>query len=1127
MAQNVGELQILMYAEMAQLRKDMLEAKTTVSSATKHITESVEMAKHALEMLGIGIGLVEFKEMISGAIEVNEHLADLSKTTGIAVETLAGLRIAAKQSGGDLDSISASLNKLSVNMGKDPEKFKALGLSAKSPLENFQKLSDLFIALPDQQQKAALMAEVLGKSWAGAAPMLAEGGEKIAEMVKRGTELSGVTPELTAQAKELKDKWVELTQTGAMLNMVVGPAFPLFITLADAMLKTKEKSKDLNLGFSPLRETLKAVSVLAIETYTPIKVLGMELGALAASAVALAHGNLSGSDAIFKQVAADSKVFVDEQQKLIDKIMASGTAAANAAPEIKKLSAEEIAAAQAKAAAFLAGKDASDAAAKAGDNLVKSAHEMLAMAEAQLASTEKLTAGESALIKTHEALKNGTATMSAEKRKDYEATMQQVIADEKAKQTRDENNKLIAEAIKQRYEALAAMAKDTESIIAETQKIRDHNVELLNNKQTLEDVKIARDEDTISTLQARLAKIDDANACNAESEEIRAQIDALRDHQKALGEQITAQNLKKQAEEWKKFTDQVEQSLTDALMAGFNSGKSFGQSFIDSLKHSLETAALKIVVQAIVSPVMGAMGQASGLAGAVGSGGNMLSGMSSLGSAFGSSAGQGLIGLSNATGIESIGDFGASMIAGEGVGGAIATAAPWVAGAAVIADALGLFGKRGGPQSGQYGSIGSGGYSSSFTMSGGDSLGNQALASSAYGQAAALYAMAGKDASGLSINQGYKLDPKGTAAGLAYRDIVVNGKAITGGNFDGNNGAQWTGSHDDAAGAANYLGKLGNSEILALVKAIGDPALEATVGKLAANFADLNKAIGQYATAQAQQKALSFALMSQDEQKAAALRDAHAALESTFGSLGIGIPATAEAFRKIVDSLDLTTQAGQSELQALDGVGKAFLLVAASASTAAEQLIDLAGKRSREIQIMQLQGDAAGALAAQRSDELAKLDPVNAKLQQQIYDLTDQQTAAAAAAEAMRNAAAAQKSYTSAVKETASVVNLFGAEHFKTQNEYMLYLSQAQRSGIDTSRIAGSPANQASFFQPAKPSADIAGSINAQSVATAKVAASVTAISNATAQNTAAINALSSFLRRLSPDGSSITTKAA
>jgi hypothetical protein len=93
---------------------------------------------------------------------------------------------------------------------------------------------------------------------------------------------------------------------------------------------------------------------------------------------------------------------------------------------------------------------------------------------------------------------------------------------------------------------------------------------------------------------------------------------------------------KEAADEWKKASDQVQQSLSDALMNAFQAGKGFGKTFVDAIKSMFNTMVLRPVISAIVNPVSGAITSAlgfSGAANAAGTGASLLSGGSSLFSA--------------------------------------------------------------------------------------------------------------------------------------------------------------------------------------------------------------------------------------------------------------------------------------------------------------------------------------------------------------------------------------------------------------------------------------------------------------------------------------------------------------
>lgn len=123
-----------------------------------------------------------------------------------------------------------------------------------------------------------------------------------------------------------------------------------------------------------------------------------------------------------------------------------------------------------------------------------------------------------------------------------------------------------------------------------------------------------------------------------------------------------------------------------------------------------------------------------------------------------------------------------------------------------------------------------------------------------------------------------------------------------------------------------------------------------------------------------------------------------ASIGATLADVGLQVPATREAFRALVDSQDLTTEAGQRALAALLGVSSAFDQV----SDSAEQAAAAVGSRrdALTIELLRAQGNESAAVALQRQAELTALralDPALADLQQTIYDTADAATAAALA----------------------------------------------------------------------------------------------------------------------------------
>lgn len=392
-----GTLEIQMAANMARLADDMAKSKAVVGDAMKGIESAVASAKAALGALGIGLGVGYFVSLVRGSIDAAEHLADLSKTTSIAVETLSGLKVAAKQSGGDLDSIAKSINKLTVEMGQSPEKFRALGVSAKDPLEAFKQLADIFTKLEDPQQRAAVMAAALGKSWAGAAPLLAEGGKKIGEMVERGSRFSGVTEDMARQADELNDKLVLIVGTGGLLTRVIGPLLPLFNQLADEMLKTQQQSKGLQDSWSPFVEILKVLIVLGAEVKFIFQTFGKDIARAIENVQLIAKGDFAGSRALgelFRKDAATAREALDAYTKTIMSMGTKGPAAEPASSPGGAAAAD----AAARAARFLGKEDSAKDAEKREQQIrdilhaVRVTDDQREIAQVVLQSDEKLKA---------------------------------------------------------------------------------------------------------------------------------------------------------------------------------------------------------------------------------------------------------------------------------------------------------------------------------------------------------------------------------------------------------------------------------------------------------------------------------------------------------------------------------------------------------------------------------------------------------------------------------------------------------------------------------------------------------------------------------------------------------------
>lgn len=206
----IATLTVDINAKLAGIQGDLGKVSRLAEQNAKRIESAFSGVGSAIKgaFAGLGASLAAgfLTDIVQQVVDAQDALVDLSKSTAISVETLSGLGFAAKTTGGDLDSIAASINKLQVNIGKDPEKYKQLGIDAKNGYDAFKQLADVFVSIEDPEKRAAVAAEALGKAWAGAAPALSEGAAGFEALVTKGKEVSGVTAESAAKAAELNAK---------------------------------------------------------------------------------------------------------------------------------------------------------------------------------------------------------------------------------------------------------------------------------------------------------------------------------------------------------------------------------------------------------------------------------------------------------------------------------------------------------------------------------------------------------------------------------------------------------------------------------------------------------------------------------------------------------------------------------------------------------------------------------------------------------------------------------------------------------------------------------------------------------------------------------------------------------
>jgi len=140
-------------------------------------------------------GAVSYAKSVANAVDATQ---DLANRTGIGVEALQSLQVAAKLGG--VDDVAVAFDKLTVAIGKAAESgdtgaFDRLGLNfeqlrSMSPEEQFRAIAAAISALPGEAERAAAAVAIFGKSGAQLVPFLSNLGAIEERAKKLGIVLS-------------------------------------------------------------------------------------------------------------------------------------------------------------------------------------------------------------------------------------------------------------------------------------------------------------------------------------------------------------------------------------------------------------------------------------------------------------------------------------------------------------------------------------------------------------------------------------------------------------------------------------------------------------------------------------------------------------------------------------------------------------------------------------------------------------------------------------------------------------------------------------------------------------------------------------------------------------------------
>lgn len=208
----------------------------------------------------------------------------------------------------------------------------------------------------------------------------------------------------------------------------------------------------------------------------------------------------------------------------------------------------------------------------------------------------------------------------------------------------DEQIKAQAESDKLYEQGIRTAEQYRDSLLEQLGAQRQNNEVIGLSAEAAADLQAQRLQDAAALKEETAAALEFKEPGNRVAELYRAQAAALRDlasaKQEGARKQVAADSAKQAAEDWKRASEQINQSLTDALLRGFESGKSFGRNLVDTLKNMFSTLVLRPVIQAAVQPMANQItGYMQGGSGSAAGASQMVGGLSSLFGGSGAGAG--------------------------------------------------------------------------------------------------------------------------------------------------------------------------------------------------------------------------------------------------------------------------------------------------------------------------------------------------------------------------------------------------------------------------------------------------------------------------------------------------------
>ena len=573
--------------------KSAYESRKFAEELDRKLNRSIKTATDGFKGFALGaLGAVGATLSVSAAIaKLNTTFQALDKAAkdsqrfGIPIEQLTALQFAANLSGVQVDKLGDSLKDLLKNASEaangvkgQASLFRALGVDVvdasgkvRSAGDLIGDLAEVFSSLDDGATKTNLAMKVFGESGKELIPMLNAGRDGIRGMTDEAKALGIAMDSDAAKAAELFND--NVTRLSSSIDGLFVSAsqnlLPALNGITDELIAANSASKSLFASLKALFTT-SIKDGLGFDENERLAELRQEVRDLEQKK---ASGNLYGGKLGALIPMTPASQFLDTERDLAEKRAELAILDARMDARIKELTAPPKTLPDGSETA------ASRAAREADANAKKEREERIRQTLAEADAAKKAA----------------------------DAKREQAAADkahaELMKELGQQN---------QAYDELVAYLDQHDEYLkareAETKAMREQLEEIGLTDRALAELRSRRMRETAALKESTAAKEQDtfaAEKLRKEAEELRKQADLSTE---IFNRQQVANSAKVLADEYKKVNEEISRSLTDALVRGFESGKTLAQSFGDYLKNYFKTLVVRVAVQPVAAGLGAAVG---------------------------------------------------------------------------------------------------------------------------------------------------------------------------------------------------------------------------------------------------------------------------------------------------------------------------------------------------------------------------------------------------------------------------------------------------------------------------------------------------------------------------------------